>query len=42
MLKNKKLNTKSRQIKQHCPCSNYEDKQTGFVQFTDQKKQLEK
>ena len=40
-LKLKKLNTKNSQTK-HYPCPNYEDIQTGFVQFTDQKKQLEK
>ena len=36
-LKTKKLNTKIPRIK-HFLCSNYEDIQTRFVQFTDQKK----
>ena len=40
MLKTKNLNTKNSQIK-HCPFSKYEDIQTRFVQFTDQRKQLE-
>ena len=41
MLKTQKLNTKNPQIK-HCPCSKYEDIQTRFVQFTDQKKTARK
>ena len=40
MLKTKKLNTKNPQIK-HCPFSKYEDIQARFVQFADQRKQLE-
>ena len=40
-LKTKNLNTKNPQIK-YCPCSKYEDIQNRFVQFTDQKRQLEK
>ena len=40
MLKTKKLNTKNPQIK-HCPFSKYEDIQTRFAQFADQRKQLE-
>ena len=41
MLKTKTLNTKIPQIK-HCPCSKYENIQTRFVQFTDQKKTAKK
>ena len=37
MLETKKINIKNPQIK-HCPCSKYEDIQSIFVQFTDQKK----
>ena len=40
MLKTKKLNTKNPQIK-HRPNTKYEDIQTRFVQFADQRKQLE-
>ena len=40
-LKPKKLNTKTPQIK-HCSCSRYENIQTRFVQFTDQKKKARK
>ena len=36
-LKTKKLNTKNPKTK-HCPCSKYEDIQTSFVKYTDQKK----
>ena len=36
-LKTKKLNTKKLHIK-HCPCSKFENIQTRFLQFTDQKK----
>ena len=40
-LKTKKLDIKDPRIK-HCPCSKFEDIQTRFVQFTDQKKTARK